>query len=247
MLTTPHPTSLPTPAEAPGASRPGPSTRLAGIGALTFVAIVILQNIIRGGSAPANSASADEVLTHAADHRSLTFVLVGTFVISAIGLATFLGGAMRRLAASARPAAAYTGFVGAAGVVALFSVVVASEQAISVIAHGSDPDLGAVSALWALHNSVFTVLMLFVGVALLGLGRAGVAAGITPRAFEWLAPLGTALLAIAAAAGPGIAAGELGGLFAVGLVGFAIWLAFLLTTGRRLVRGTDLPLEPVAS
>ncbi len=55
------------------------------------------------------------------------------------------------------------------------------------------------SALWALHNSVFTVLLLFIGIALLGLGRAGVAAGITPRAFAWLAPLGTGLLAVACA------------------------------------------------
>jgi hypothetical protein len=171
--------------------------------------------------------------------RGLTFVLVATFVVSGISLATFLGGVMRRLTAGARPAWAYTGYVGGAGVLALFAVLLASEQALSVVAHGADPDLGAVSALWALHNSVFTVLLLFVGIALLGLGRAGVAAGITPRAFAWLAPLGTGLLAIACVAGPGIAVGELGGLFGLGLVGFVIWLAFLVTTGLRLVRASD--------
>jgi hypothetical protein len=214
------------------------STKLAGAGALAFAGIVILQNVIRGSSAPSNGASAAEVLTHAADSRGLTFALVATFVVGGISLTTFLGGAMRRLTGSARQAWAYTGYVGAAGVLALFAVLLASEQAISVVAHGTDPDLGAVSALWALHNSVFTVLLLFIGIALLGLGRAGVAAGITPRAFEWLAPLGTGLLAVACVAGPGIAAGELGGLFGFGLAGFVIWLAFLITTGLRLVRAS---------
>src|SRR5712691_1360316 len=47
-----------------------------------------------------------------------------------------------------------------------------------------------------LHNSVFSVLDLFIAIALFGLARAGVAAGVTPRAFAWLAPIGTALLLV---------------------------------------------------
>ena len=210
--------------------------RAAGIGAIAFVAIVVLQNLVRGGSAPANDASAQEVLTHYADHRGITAVLVVTFVLSGIGLAVFVGGAMRRLVASDRPAWAYMGAVGAIGIMGLFSVLVASEQALSVVATGDHPDLGSVAALWALHNSVFTVLLFSVAVALLGLSRAGVAAGITPRAFERLAPVGSGLLAIASAAGPFIAAGDAMPVFGVGVVGFLIWLAFLSTTGLRLVR-----------
>ena len=119
-------------------------------------------------------------------------------------------------------------------------MLLASEQALSVIAHGDDPDLAAVSALWALHNSVFTVLLLFLGIALFGLSRAGVAAGITPRVFGWLAPVGSVMLAISCAAGPATAAGELGGIFGLGLIGFVIWLAFLAATGFRLVRTTEV-------
>ena len=81
-------------------------------------------------------------------------------------------------------------------------MLLASEQALSVIAHGDHPDLAAVSALWALHNSVFTVLLLFLGIALFGLSRAGVAAGITPRVFGWLAPVGSVMLAISCAPAP---------------------------------------------
>ena len=96
--------------------------------------------------------------------------------------------------------------------------------------------IGAIQALWALHNSVFTVLYVFLAIALVGLSRAGVAAGLTPRAFAVAAPVGAALLAIGAAAGPYIANGEAMPAFGVAGLGFLTWLAFLVTTGLRLVR-----------
>jgi hypothetical protein len=210
--------------------------RLAGLGAIGFVAVVALQNILRGASAPANGASGEEVLAYYADHRPTTFVLVATFVLSAAALATFLGGAMRRLLAGNRPGWAITGCVGAAGVMALFAVVVAAEQALSVVATGDQPDLGAIEALWAFHSSVFTVLELLLAIALLGLARAGVAADLTPRAFELLAPVGAGLLALGAIAGPAIAAGDAMPVFGLAFLGFAVWLAFLVSTGLRLVR-----------
>ena len=210
--------------------------RSAGIAALGFVAIVVLQNVIRGGSAPANDAAGDEVLAYYADHRTLVAVLVTTFVVSGSALAVFLGGAMRRLAAGPRPAWAHTGFVGAMGILTVFAVLVGTEEALSVVAQGTHPDVASVDALWALHNSIFTVLFLSIGVALLGLGRAGVAAGITPAVFDRLAPIGFALLAVAAAAGPFIAAGDAMPAFGIGAAGFVVWLAFLVTTGLRLVR-----------
>ena len=89
--------------------------------------------------------------------------------------------------------------------------------------------------LWALHNSIFTVLFLFIGVALLGLSRAGVGAGVTPRVFERLGPIGFGLLALASMAGPYIAAGEAMPIFGLGGIGFLIWLAFLASTGVRLL------------
>src|SRR4249919_2886331 len=76
--------------------------RVAGLGALTFVAVVVFQNLLRGATAPANGASGDEVLRSYTDHRAVTFILVTTFVISGLGLAVFLGGALRRLLAGAR-------------------------------------------------------------------------------------------------------------------------------------------------
>ena len=210
--------------------------RMAGLGGIAFAAIVVVQNVIRGSSAPSNGADAEEVLAHYADHRAVTIALVATFVVAGLSLATFLGGVLRRLFASERRGWAIVGGVGGVGVMALFSIVVGIEQALSVVAHRGRGDLGAVEALWALHNGVFAVLYLSLALALLGLGRAGVAAGTTPAIFERLAPVGAALLVVAAVTGPWTAAGEAMAFFALGGLGFLTWLAFLVTTGLRLVR-----------
>jgi hypothetical protein len=215
------------------------TARAAGIGAITFAGVVVLQNVLRGGF-PANDATTEEVLTHYADHRGLTAVLAGTFVVSGIAIAMFLGGAVRRFLAGGRQAWAITGLVGAISVLALFSVVVGAEQALSVVAQHDAPNLGAIEALWAFHNSVFTVLYLSLAITLLGLSKAGVAAGTTPRVFDRLGPVGAGLLVVAALAGPFIAAGEAMPLFGIGGIGFLIWLAFLVTTGRRLLAAGDV-------
>jgi hypothetical protein len=209
--------------------------RIAGIGAILFVAVVVLANVLRGG-APSPGASAEDVLAHYSDNRALIIVLAATFVLNVAALATFLGGTVRRMLGSDRPGWAIAGCVGAAGVVGLFSMVVGSEQALSVVATGDQPDSGAIDALWAIHNSVFSVLYVSIAVALLGLARAGVAAGITPRVFDRIAPVGAALLGIGAIAGPAIAAGDAMPAFGLAGIGFLTWLAFLVTTGIRLIR-----------
>lgn len=222
--------------DSPNAERSDLSARLAGFGAITFVAVVIAQNLIRGVTAPQNDAATADVVRYYTDHRNISVVLSVTFVLSGIALALFLGGAMRRLAAGPARGWAYTGFAGAIGIMVLFASMVAAEGALSVLGTRPDPNPSAIDALWALHNSLFTVLFLAIGIALLGLGRAGVATGLTPQPFTWIAPTGLALLAIAASTGPLIAAGQAMPMFALGGLGFIAWLAYLATTGTRLIR-----------
>lgn len=233
MLTNP-PTSVLAPSGT-GASVDR-SARTAGLAALAFVGVVVLQNVIRGSAAPSTGASAQEVLTHYADHRATTFLLTATFVLSGFALALFLGGVASRLLGGARRAWAATGLAGGVAVIALFSVVVASEVALSVLANTDRPDLGAIEAVWALHNGLFAVNFVTVAIALIGLARAGVGAGLTPAAFDRLAPIGAGLLAVSAVAAPAIAAGDAMFLLAPGLFGFLVWLVFLIASGRRLVR-----------
>jgi hypothetical protein len=214
-------------------------TRAAGWGALTFVVTVIAQNLIRGASAPGNGATGTEVLHHYADHGATMFVLVTTYVVSGLGLAVFLGGAMKRLLATSRRGWALTGMVGATCVMTMFALVVAAEQALTIAAHMDRPDVGAIEALWVLHNSIFTILDFSIAIALIGLSRAGIADGMTPGVFARLAPVGAGLLLVGTLAGPAIAAGHAMVLFAVTGVGFLLWLAFLTVTGVRLVRSGE--------
>ncbi len=215
------------------------SARLAGAGAITFAAVVLAQNIIRGASVPGNGATTADILTHYTEHRPVTFVLIATYVLSGIALALFLGGVMRRLMSTKQRGWAFTGLVGSTCIMSLFAIVVAGEQALSVTAQRAQPQPGAIESQWTLHNSVFTVLDLSIAVALLGLSRAGVAAGITPRVFTRLAPIGSALLLVGTLAGPSIAAGDAQPLFGLAGLGFLVWLAFLITTGLRLVRSQE--------
>ena len=58
--------------------------------------------------------------------------------------------------------------VGATCIMAVFALVVAAEQALTLAAHMDTPSIGAIQALWALHNSIFTILDLSIAVALQG-------------------------------------------------------------------------------
>ena len=225
---------------ARGQSKAGDlSSRAAGWGALTFAIVVIAQNVIRGASAPGNDASAAKVLSHYSGDEATSILLAATYVLSGIGLAVFIGGITRRLLATSRSGWAITGLLGAIGIFTVFALVVAAEQALTVAAHMDRPDLGAMQALWALHNSIFSVLDLSIALALLGLSRAAVAAGLTPKAFNWLAPVGASLLLIGTIGGPLVAEGRVTALFGAAGVGFVIWLAFLVVTGVRLVRAAE--------
>lgn len=209
--------------------------RAAGFGALGFAVCVIAQNVVRS-SAPQPGDDIAEVVTHYADHRAVTVVLLVTFVASLGALVTFLAGSAKRLLASSRRGFAALGIAGATTVIGLFAAVVASEQALSVIAQSDDPDLGAASALWAFHNSVFTVNLVFIGFALLGLAWAGIAAGVTPSWLGPVAPVGAGLLALGTVAGPYLAAGDALPVFGISVIGFVVWLVFMVATGVRLVR-----------
>ncbi len=226
----------PTPSTHRGSRTGDLSTRAAGWGALTFAIVVIVQNLIRGATAPGNGASSAQLLSHYSGDVAITFVLVATYVVSGIGLVVFLGGITRHLLATSRPGWALTGVVGAIGIMIVFTLVVAAEQALTVAAHMHHPDLGAIQAIWALHNSIFSILDLSIAIALLGLSKATIAAGMTPKVFTKLAPAGAAMLIVSTVAGPAIAAGHTMALFGVGGLGFLIWLAFLIVTGVRLIR-----------
>jgi hypothetical protein len=163
-------------------------------------------------------------------------VLVVTYVIGFPALFLFAGGLTRRCSERA-PASEIWCRLGSAAVAViavLFGLVnvlqVVLVAARTELAH--DPAL--VSALWAMHNAIFTLNLLAVGGALLGLGRAAGIAGLVPG---WVRPLsigGACLLAVAAA--PAVAEVHGSKVLALGLIGFLCWLVLLATAGVRLLR-----------
>jgi hypothetical protein len=231
MTTTASAAATLSPADAP--------RQATGWAALAFVAIVVVQNLIRGAVAPQNNASMSDVVDYYVHHRPLEVLLSVTFVASGCALAIVLGGLLHLASAGPDRAWAYTGFAGGVGIFVLFSTMIGVDAALVGVARGAQPD-GAVNALWALHNAIFAVLDLSIAVALFGLGRVAVARGLAPRPFSWLAPAGAGLLAIGAFGAPLLADGSVMPMMYVAVVGFLVWLAFLVAVGVRSLTGAGV-------
>ncbi len=210
------------------------SLRWAGAGGIAFAAIVLAQNALRAG-APANDASPHDVVAYFHDHRALEWALVVTFVASGFALARYCGGVWRAVTGSAPAARDWlvTGLLGVAGIVAIFGSMVACEVAMTVAARHATATT-TVTTLWALHNALFGLLNLMLAIALLGLSRAAVAAGIAPRAFTTIGAIGAGLHAFGACFAPAIAEKSSPAMVPAAL-GFLCWLAFLAVSGWRLM------------
>ncbi|HEX3706427.1 MAG TPA: hypothetical protein VHV76_07320 [Mycobacteriales bacterium] len=219
---------------------------MAGLGGLVFLALLIVQNALTLFTDPADSASADQILHFAHAQAWSVDLLVVTYVLGFPALLAFAAGLSRRCVQLA-PASEIWGCVGrmsAVVIVVLFGLV-NIVQVVIVAARAdlaSDPAL--VRTLWILHNAVFTLNLLAIGGALLGLGRGATQAGLVPR---WMGPVSTVgaiLLAIAAA--PAVAEVHGSKILAVGLVGFLCWLVLLATSSISLLQGTATRSPSVA-
>ena len=208
------------------------ATAAAGLG---FTVAVVIQNMIRG-RAPQVQASVDEITKYYNDNRAGEGVLVALFVFGAFCLARFVGGLWTRLDRESdtvrRPAR--MGVLGSAGILALFTAMVAGEIALVV---GTDTaELAAtVAPMWLFHNAIFSVLTLFVAIALFGLSRASAAAGLISTRVKAIAAVGATLLAVSTTFAP-ITVDHFGPLSLVAPIGFIGWLVFLVAASLRLRR-----------
>jgi len=212
-------------------SRPGV---LGGVGGLVFVATVLAQNAIRAGFPP-NDASAQEVLTFYADHRGATSALAALFPIGLAGLVTFVGTLVTRAVRGRGRVAAVAGVVGSASLIGTFVMMVATELALSGYVHRGNADLSVVEGMWFMHNAVFGVLLAVLGVTFAGLSRAAVAHGIIGKPWRTAGLAGAGLLLIGAASTPAIL--DANPVMFVGVVGFLVWLAFVVRTSVAFLRG----------
>ena len=208
--------------------RPVLGNRLGAIGGLAFVIIVVAQNVARFAIAPANGAGAAEIVDSLTKYRALYEAMGASLAASGVALALFLAAAWHRLAVDKARPWAQMGFLGGTGIFAVFPLMIASQFALLAISHGASPDSSAVTALWALHNGIFTVLDLSIAIATVGFSLAAVRAKLVPAAFDWLGPLAGLFLIVGTAAGTQITAGDAQPLMGVAGLGFIGWLALLV-------------------
>jgi hypothetical protein len=199
-----------------------------------FVATVVAQNVIRARNLPADDASAGKVDAYYSAHLGTTELLTVLYVIGAVGLMLFLGTLLSRLTAAPVRAPAFAGAFGGTGIVAMFTMTVATDVALAEYVHRGAAEPGVTSALWVLHNAVFGLLLVSIAIALVALSAAVAGAGMVPEAWKGIGLLGGVLLAIAGASTPAIVGGSK--VIAFGLLGFLAWLGFVTVVAVTLLR-----------
>lgn len=201
--------------------------RIAGFAGLVFVAGVVFQNLVHAVIDPAGDATGAAILSHLADHRGLLEFTYGLFAIELVALMVFVGAIVHRLRETPAGWLARAGLLGVAGIVTLFAGNVVVEIALSASTGTLASSPHVVEALWAVHQAFFGLNFAAIGTALLGLSLASAAAGIVPRWFRIVGPVGAALLLIGALPTLQTAEGSMAGM-AIALPGFVAWLAWML-------------------
>lgn len=210
--------------------------KIAGLGGLVFLALLIVQNLLKAATNPSNSATVAQIVRFAHHDAWTVDLLVVTYVIGFPCLFLFAGGLARRCSELA-PASEIWGLLGRSSVTVI-AVLFGFVNILQVVIVATRSELGAdpalASTLWTFHNAVFTLNLVAVGGALLGLGRAAAIAGLAP---QWLGRLATGgAVLLAAAAAPAVAEVHGSKVLAVGLLGFVCWIVLVATTSFRLLR-----------
>jgi hypothetical protein len=210
--------------------------QLAGIGGLVFLALLIVQNLLKATTSPPNSATAAQIVRFAHHDAWTVDLLVVTYVVGFPCLFLYAAGVAQRCGELV-PASKIWSRLGRSSV-AVIAVLFGFVNIVQVVIVATRKELAAdpalASTLWALHNAVFTINLVAVAGALLGLGRAATIARLVPRRLGHVLVAGSALLAVAAA--PAVSEVRGSGLLAAGLVGFLCWLVLLGATSLRLLR-----------
>lgn len=211
--------------------------QIGGLAAIGFATTIILANVIMvPAGLPLTGADTDEAAAFFAAEG--TAIGIGSALMPAAWiLATLFGaGALTALWRSERTRGEAWSVLGLAGLVlqnAAFAAVVATRLALAATAPDGDPS--ATSALWALHDAVFTLNGTFLALALLGLSVGGLRTGfIRP----WHATLGllAAILQFASATLAHWVIQDNGPLGLLGLTGWLAWVVWILAYGMALLR-----------
>jgi hypothetical protein len=208
---------------------------VAGIGGLVFVALLVVQNVVRAAE-PGFAAGPADVSEYFAAHRVAAVVPLALFPLGMVALLCFGAGLWVR--AREHPTGRHYAAVGGLAVVVLaglFALVNVVEIVIAV----DGTDLAAaphvLAALWAMHAAAFGLNLTAIALALVGLSQAARVLGLVPRAVAVLAWPGAACLFVASLATVAVAEGS--GVLYLGFVGFVVWGVFVVVAAARLAVG----------
>jgi hypothetical protein len=200
-----------------------------------FLALIAIQNVLRAVVGPANNASDADLaqLTHA-DSWTVHLLLV-TYAIGFPALLAFAAGLSSWCVRTDPRSTTWAGLGQASTVVVavLFGLINILQVTMVAARDRLDAAPELRQLVWTMHNAAFTVNMIALGVALLGLGRAAAHSRLVPT---WMGPVsavGGGLLV--ASALPAVAVVQGSAWMAVGLLGFLIWMVFLAVAGVALL------------
>lgn len=208
---------------------------LAGACGLVFLALIAFQNVLRAVVGPATNASdADLAQLAHADSWSVHLMLV-TYAIGFPALFVFAAGLSSWCSRTEPRSTMWAGLgqASTAVVAVLFGLVNVLQVTMVAARDQLDAAPDVRQLVWTMHNAVFTVNLIAIGLALLALGRAAVQSRLVPT---WMGPVtavGGGLLF--ASALPAVAVVQGSAWMAVGLLGFLIWMAFLAVAGIALL------------
>ena len=230
------------PRSAEGAP-PGHATDnlVAGLSGLTFLVLLVFQNLVKAVLSPPNDAGPADLDRLAHADAWTVHLFAATYVIGFLALLLFAAGLSRWCAARDERAELWgrLGQSSAVVVAVLFALVNVAQLTLVADRDLLAGDRGLQHLIWTLHNAVFTLNMVAIGGMLLGLGRAAHLAGLTPRWMGPVAPVGCLLLCLAVV--PAVAEIHGSPLLGVGLLGFLSWMLLLAVAGLGLLRRGGQP------
>lgn len=212
--------------------------RYAGIGGLVFVAALVVQNVLRA-KAPGFNAAPAAVSSYFLHHRVEALLPLGLFPIEMLALFAFVAGVWTSASRSENRWWATMGVLGAAAIASLFALVNVIEIVLTAKAGALVHSPGLVEVLWAVHAAAFGLDLAAIAVALIGLSRAATGSGLLPARLGAAVLPGAACLLLASVFTVALTNG--GPWLGVGLVGFFLWLVFMVATSISLLRTPQIP------
>lgn len=223
--------TTPTPGLGPGRAR------LVGAAALAVAVGVVAENVVLAAAgAPGYDTPMDEVVAYYAAERGAVAVASGLVAVYLPLLLVLVTGLHSLVEDRGGAGALWSRLALAAGSAASAVLVVVNvlQTGLAVSAAGLTAAPPEFELVWRVHAAAFAFALPMLGATAVGLALAARTSGLTPSWQRGLGLVGGGLMLAAGAGNLAIADGS--PLLFVGLLGFALWLLWLVATGIRLVR-----------